>query len=359
MKKIFFTLFTIIVAYSGIAQITINRTDFGNIGNTYYFASDTTLSGVNIGAKGLNATWDFSTVLKADRYDSTQYLDPISIPGYPEGCNLATVTSNGETTFASLTNSELKFYIPENEIPFTLSKNTLSLYKFPLDYLSTNQDEINIDIKNTPEFFGILGLPSFIDSIRIVINLKSHTLVDGAGSLKTPIQVYPSVLRVRNVNNTQIASYFRNSLTSSWSIAPQGNNANTSDTSYSFLGTNSGAEIMNIITDSLGKPSQMKYRIPSFNPTSLNEFSVINNIQVYPNPASDLFTISMQSNSNLNTSFSLTDVSGKQVKTIPRSDLKVGFNQLNITTEGLENGVYFLNVQGDGLKTVKKIIINK
>jgi hypothetical protein len=358
MKKIIFTLFTIIVAYSGIAQITINRTDFGNIGNTYYFATDTTLSGVNIGAKGLNATWDFSSILKADRYDSTEYVDPINLPGYPEGCNLATISNGGEPTFVSLTNSEFKIYIPEGEIPFPLSKNTLSLYKFPLDYLNSSQDEINVDIKNTPEFFGIPGLPSFIDSIRIVLEIKSLSLVDAAGSLKTPIQTYASVLRVRNVNNTKTTVYFRNSLTSSWTISPQGNE-NTSDTAYSFLGTNSGSEIMSILTDSLGKPNQIRYRIPSFNPTNLKEISVINSIQVYPNPASEIFTISLQSNSNLNASFSLTDVSGKQVKNIPDSKLNAGFNQLKITTDGLENGIYFLNIQGDGLKTVKKIIINK
>lgn len=357
MKKNIFTAIIILTGYVSVAQITINRADFGNIGNKYYYASDTTVSEINIGAKGLNASWDFSTVLKADKYDSTEYVDPINLPGYPEGSNIATVSSNGEISFLSLTNSDFKLFLSESEIPFPLTKNTLTVFKFPLKYLDANQDEIKIDVKNTPSFFGINDLPSFIDSIRIVLDIKAISLVDGAGSLKTPTQTYESVLRMRLVNNMIITSSFRNSLTSTWSTAPQGN-TNTSDTSYSFFGTNSGSEIMSLTIEADGKPSEMKYRIPSFNPTNLNELFANNSIQVYPNPANENLTIFIEAKSKLNANVTLVDLSGKEVKTVNASELVSGNNFINIPTNDLKNGIYFCNILIDGVKTVKKVAIN-
>ena len=359
MKKIIISLILLAIAvYPSLAQITINRSDFGKIGDKFYFASDTTADNLSVGSKGINMTWDFSQNVKADTYDSTMYVDPINLPNFPTGANMASITGAGDTSFIALSTSEYKIYIPTGSIPFPLPKNTLSYIKFPLTYLNTNEDEIAANIANTPDFFGITGVPAFIDSIRISFVLHVSMIVDGSGTLKTPLATYADILRLKSVSSNTVTTYIHNTITKSWTLSPQGNQAN-SDTTYVVLGQNMGAEIMTINLDTLGNISSIKYRVPKVFPNAVNEVAAPLNWNVYPNPASDVFTINLVSNSSSQAAVYLTDINGRKIKDIEMVSIKPGFNTIQVSRLDISDGIYFCHLEMDEAHLVRKILILK
>jgi hypothetical protein len=85
----------------------------------------------------------------------------------------------------------------------------------------------------------------------------------------------------------------------------------------------------------------------NINPTSINENSMNDFFEVYPNPATSVLNINNIENRNI-TSLIVLDVSGKTVL----SKANVISKSLNI--ESLEKGVYFLNIETkDGIATLK------
>jgi hypothetical protein len=357
MKKTLISAILFVMAiYPSLAQITINRSDFGKIGDKFYMASDTTADNISIGAKGLNVTWDFSQNVKADTYDSTMFVDPINFPNFPVGANMASINGAGDTTFFALGSTEYKVYIPTESIPFPLPKNTLSYVKFPLTYLNTNDDQIAIDIANTPSFFGIDGIPAFIDSIRISFVIRVNSIVDGSGTLKTPLATYPNVLRLKSVSSNTVTTYIHNTITRSWTLSPQGNQANA-DTAYIFLGQNMGTEIMTVNMDTLGNISSIKYLVTKVFPNSVNEVSAPVSLNVYPNPANDAFSLQLLSNTSHEAIMYMTDVNGKIIRDTEKVSVKTGYNSIQVSNLYIVEGFYFCHLEMDGVHVVKKILI--
>ena len=72
------------------------------------------------------------------------------------------------------------------------------------------------------------------------------------------------------------------------------------------------------------------------------------NVAVYPNPASSMIHISgVESYDNLEVM--LVNIQGQIVKQI--------YNSLEINVEDVESGIYFININCDGVKTMKKIVV--
>ncbi len=358
MKKITLTLLLIsILTTLSVSQITINRSDLGNIGDKFYFRTDTSLSGVSCGARGSNVVWDFSSSVGVNYYDSTMFLDPITFPNMPLGSNLVSVNSanGGDTTFLELSTNVYKIHIPVDQIPFPLSKTSLKVMGFPSSYLSANVDSIKGGLAGTPADFGITGLPAIVDSVRINMSFIAISLIDGWGKLITPMDQYASVLRLRLVVNTN-SRFDIHTILTGWSMAQEDK---TSDTSYTFLGQNSKTDLMSINTDTLGNPVEIRYRVGAVYPAAINEVSKENSFTIFPNPASDKLTISFALNLNANAEISLVDVTGKEVKHFENGNLKSGENRISFSTDGLEKGIYFCQIKGEGINAVKKVIIRK
>ncbi len=82
----------------------------------------------------------------------------------------------------------------------------------------------------------------------------------------------------------------------------------------------------------------------------LSNTSESNNISIYPNPASNNVTI--ESGASLTGSISITDITGKTVKTI-----EVTGNRLSIDVSDLNNGIYF--IASDQMKSQKLVVENR
>jgi hypothetical protein len=89
----------------------------------------------------------------------------------------------------------------------------------------------------------------------------------------------------------------------------------------------------------------------SFTTLGVDDFS-LNATAIYPNPSSGEFYIKAKTNlSKVN----LYNQTGALVKTI---DVTKDSSELKVTTNGIQSGVYFLELQNDSEKSWKKIILN-
>lgn len=82
-------------------------------------------------------------------------------------------------------------------------------------------------------------------------------------------------------------------------------------------------------------------------------------VKAYPNPAKNQTTIQFELENNADVNLVLTDMSGKVVYSTEQSNVAAGKNQINVSTNGLSNGVYFYSFEANGNQVTEKLIINK
>ena len=78
-------------------------------------------------------------------------------------------------------------------------------------------------------------------------------------------------------------------------------------------------------------------------------------IKVYPNPASSVFTI--ETNATTLSSISIYTANGKLVKTISESKINTS-QKVDVRTEGMTSGVYFIKLHAQNQSVYKKLIVN-
>jgi hypothetical protein len=89
-------------------------------------------------------------------------------------------------------------------------------------------------------------------------------------------------------------------------------------------------------------------------PTQVTEIAEINQVNIYPNPASDHFIIDFNKQENV-VALLLTDVTGKAVY---QSATKNAF-YINVNTAYINNGIYLLTIQTEKTTATQKIIVAK
>ena len=89
--------------------------------------------------------------------------------------------------------------------------------------------------------------------------------------------------------------------------------------------------------------------------TGITEYTLNNLFMIYPNPAKDFFTVKMNTDDKMNIDLQLYNLLGEQVL---RTDASVNsFTEKRIDVSQLPAGIYFLNVESEGARIAKKIII--
>lgn len=88
------------------------------------------------------------------------------------------------------------------------------------------------------------------------------------------------------------------------------------------------------------------------------EESSLNELKVYPVPASENIKIEFASITNSRATFSLFDLQGRKVKELFSGNVNPGENYYEFSVENLQNGIYFLHVMTSAKHFTKKIIIN-
>ena len=76
-----------------------------------------------------------------------------------------------------------------------------------------------------------------------------------------------------------------------------------------------------------------------------------------PNPANEMTIINYSLNSNAVVSFSITDISGKEVKSLMQGAQSAGAHSVNLNTSSLSSGAYFYTISVNGNEATRKMII--
>ena len=95
--------------------------------------------------------------------------------------------------------------------------------------------------------------------------------------------------------------------------------------------------------------------------TGLNETeSTISSVGVYPNPATQNTNISFTLVENNKVSISIYDVLGNLVSPVSQNnDFVKGNNIVSINTSTLSSGIYYISLEANGTKEIKKLVISK
>jgi hypothetical protein len=94
----------------------------------------------------------------------------------------------------------------------------------------------------------------------------------------------------------------------------------------------------------------------NFDPTvSLTENNVEAAYTLAPNPTNGSSTLTIDAKTSGEAIVTITDMSGKQAS-VANASLFVGENSINLSTENLTSGVYFVNVDFQGATKAMKLI---
>ena len=100
------------------------------------------------------------------------------------------------------------------------------------------------------------------------------------------------------------------------------------------------------------------YRTVGIEELPHNNISIKSSVSVYPNPASNYATVSMEINKQSNVIINIYDLTGKLVKTLQAGNLNAGKQEINIDCSYLETGTYVLKVFAGKDSGSTKFIVN-
>ncbi len=87
----------------------------------------------------------------------------------------------------------------------------------------------------------------------------------------------------------------------------------------------------------------------------IEENSLVNNFNIYPNPNTGLFTIEADFKSNSQVNIQLSNMLGETVQSI-ENDMLTGSYRKEVNIQDLPKGIYFLIIRGDKSQIIKKVI---
>lgn len=213
MRKLALCLPAVLLLLSPLlttAQIIIDSTDMPTAGQTYYYGTDTVLTGFSVGPAGPNVSWDFSNLMMHKR-DTTWVVDPANTPYASDftGSDFALTQNNSEYLFFDNAQYQLEATGLAGD-PFAsginLSVNfspTFDQYEFPTEYTDAYGQNTGFT-KEIPAS----QLPASITSqvpagvtlnkVRVTYTQTFQDTIDAYGALTTPMGTYNSLRKKRN-----------------------------------------------------------------------------------------------------------------------------------------------------------------
>jgi len=92
--------------------------------------------------------------------------------------------------------------------------------------------------------------------------------------------------------------------------------------------------------------------------TSINNNNLDLKFSIYPNPANNNLTLDFTSENSNKSILSITNIIGEKIKE-SQINTVAGINTFNLNLEGINNGVYFINLINNSSKSTKKLVISK
>lgn len=298
MKHTIITTLLLCMTYLTNAQITFNRSHLISAGQKIVQANHESRHA--FASSGANQTWDFSD-LKADYRDSLRFGLPDWYKGhenFPQA-NLAYINYDEDSTiyFMIATDTEVRFvgmYQYTDSSEGVMEYNS-KLVGFPCTYNSAFTDNVSsvlyaFELGIDPDSTG--PIPT-IDSVRLKLNRTNKSLVDGWGSLKTPLGTFSALKQTTEEINKQV---FEMKTGNTWMLIPKmvldalGFPEISSDTNYSVnFWTNDASVGFPVMSYNYSKgedsAASVNWTYRKAAASSLSNTDVLNTL-VFPNPAS-------------------------------------------------------------------------
>lgn len=97
--------------------------------------------------------------------------------------------------------------------------------------------------------------------------------------------------------------------------------------------------------------------ISQTNTNSISEKESGVSLRVYPNPAVENVTINFDSKNATKATVSLTDISGKSIRTIQNQNIDNGTNYINMNVSDISNGIYFVRITSPYFNVTRRLIV--
>lgn len=340
MKKICLLIGLITGMYQAFAQIQLVRSDIGQIGDkVYYGVIDSFSQNISVGSAGANKVWDFNN-LSPLLYDSAMLTDPSFVPEAPTSANLAIVWSNEEDNEFWLVNDSGLQAVVLN--PVTSDEVLSSRMPFPITYGMAGSDTVDFSITGTPDE---LGIPLPVDSVRITAYIRNEMEFDAWGSLTIPSGTFDA-LRMKNVSYTDVLVEVQ--VFGSWSEL--GSEIDTAY-EYTWFGKDKKYQLAYAEADKNGRMSFFEYQVNAVFPNSVKELLDDNSVKLYPNPANENISVSIEGVSAF--TYNIVDIAGR---TVLRGT--ISGNAAEINTSTLKNGLYTINLYTENAKASRKVLVH-
>ncbi|MCR9171776.1 MAG: T9SS type A sorting domain-containing protein [bacterium] len=336
-----FLLALLLLPTIGFAQITVTEADFGNAGDTARMSS-TTDPGVDFASTGANWNWDYSafvaeeqTLVEFNSVSSASQLVQILFGGFAPSdyqadyfaafddlpidqlgqflpVNISNMNQFSKITADSVSSLGISIDVDGNQIPFR-SDSIEKRYALPLNFGDTYTGFGKTEMDLNP----------FAEIIWRQRRWRT-SVVDGWGSITLPMGTF-DVLRVKHTieeNDSLYQDFFGTGNPTWFGIDVP------TVTIYEWITNGEKEVVLRIETSDLGgfeTVTNIEYR-DTYDPllASIDEH-VIQDVEVYPNPATNMLHVDIETSQ---LKYTIVDASGKIVRIGSVSEPTIDLSQL-------------------------------
>lgn len=343
MKKIYLSIFTIALAFTASAQLSLtkafNEPTLGNVNTQKGYDSTTVVPKTT----GTSQTWNFSSLVSNTITEVTTYTTPASTPSaalFPTA-TIVEDDATGQWNYWRATATQFEL--------LGFADNAGSAVQFTNSAIAAVWP-INFGYSNTDVFAGTATI-----SLSGTVNGTINTTGSGSGTVMLPGSLtFTNCLQVKMVNNMRIVlgsfpiSFTVDVLSQGYTYYSGTQKFPILDITYEKQTVTSGSTPT--ITNSFSA------RINNAVLTGINDASIeLTNLNVYPNPATDAVTIYLSNDKTENVSVVITNNLGQVVKSVELGNSNEIKHSMN--TSDLASGIYHVKTSIGDRSTTKKLII--
>lgn len=341
MKKIYLIL---AMAITGISQAQYTLTSsmnpiVGDIEKTW----DLDTTNLSTGSAGTSQIWNYTgiTINPTTAVTSNSYVSKTSAPNYtafPAAVNLAQTSDGQGYTMWGYTSSGMTIYgFTDPTFATAVYQNPETLITYPFTYGTISTDTYSTS-------FTYSGIP-------IAMNGTVTVTGDGMGTLNTPGNSYPNVLRLKvNEKSVTNAGSFGTSTTTAVNYIYV-----SSISKFSLLTVNtqtgSSSTSTTVTKSKTGSVSDMIL-------AGIKENHKDANFSIYPNPATgkevNLFFVLANSESY---EVTVSNILGQEVTKINLGEKAPGIYNEKLELNNLQTGVYYIRLKGTKQEGVQKLVV--
>ncbi len=324
---------SILFSFQSFAQITLGVNSVYSAGDQFIVASDTSVfSTLTPGSAGPNQTWNFSD-LNESYVDTINVFDPAQTPFYNQFPTATTaLLQDSSYIYGNISNNEFRllgaYSIAANIGEFGNVSFSSREFKFPFNYLDTINLSRGFSFTADGASFKVP-----LDSVRITYNSTGVKTADAWGNVIIG-NTSNNCLRLKEETTDIFLFEGYISLVNLWTPI-------SGDTSqsiiYTYIPENLGYPFVTLNMNENNEVIFAEY-VKEFTPSSLSKVTSDVEVNVFPNPASDL--LFLRTNDFVEGEIEIVDVQGRKVLT---QGIKGKNGEVQISS--FNSGVYILKLK--------------